>query len=161
MRCRQPYASALVDYAARRTSRMARVSRKSLDVSTALTHLWLNSNKGTKRDMAISLIPFDRLDFRTLGYPKNGAPFSQPILGGRIPMLSRKLLVREVILAEQVEVLPGNRRAMATAVTLHEIRRLGEYGPVCCTKLGDSANELHLIRRPAILCTLRDFSWKK
>ncbi len=24
-----------------------------------------------------------------------------------------------------------------TAVTLHEIRRLGEYGPVCCTKLGD------------------------
>jgi hypothetical protein len=30
-------------------------------------------------------------------------------------MLSRKLLVREVILAEQVEVLPGNRRAMATA----------------------------------------------
>ena len=60
---------------------MARVSRKSLDVSTALTHLWLNSNKGTKRDMAISLIPFDRLDFRTLGYPKNGAPFSPPILG--------------------------------------------------------------------------------
>jgi hypothetical protein len=48
-----------------------------------------------------------------------------------------------------------------TNVTLHEIRRLGEYGPVCCTKLGDSANELHLIRRPAILCTLRDFSWKK
>jgi hypothetical protein len=65
--------------------------------------------------MAISLIPFDRLDFRTLGYPQNGAPFSPPIFGGRIPMLSRKLLVREVILAEQVEVLPGNRRAMATA----------------------------------------------
>ena len=41
----------------------------------------LNSNKGTKRDMAISLIPFDRLDFRTLGYPQNGAPFSPPILG--------------------------------------------------------------------------------
>jgi hypothetical protein len=30
---------------------------------------------------AISLIPFDRLDFRTLGYPQNGAPFSPPILG--------------------------------------------------------------------------------
>ena len=30
---------------------------------------------------AISLIPFDRLDFRTLGYPKNGAAFSPPILG--------------------------------------------------------------------------------
>jgi hypothetical protein len=30
--------------------------------------------------------------------------------------LSRKLLVQEVILAEQVEVLPGNRRAMATRV---------------------------------------------
>src|SRR5580693_828788 len=42
---------------------------------------WLNSNKGTKRDMAISLSPFDRLDFRTLGYPQNGAPFSPPILG--------------------------------------------------------------------------------
>src|SRR5271167_1784631 len=42
---------------------------------------WLNSNKGTKRDMAISLIPFDRLDFRALGYPQNGAPFSPPILG--------------------------------------------------------------------------------
>jgi len=41
----------------------------------------LNSNKGTKRDMAISLIPFDRLDFRTLGYPQNGALFSPPILG--------------------------------------------------------------------------------
>jgi hypothetical protein len=34
---------------------------------------WLNSNKGTKRNMAISLIPFDRLDFRTLDYPQNGA----------------------------------------------------------------------------------------
>ena len=66
--------------------------------------------------MAISLIPFDRLDFRTLSYPQNGAPFSPPILGGRIPMLSRKLLVREVILAEQVEVLPGNRRAMGHRV---------------------------------------------
>jgi len=42
---------------------------------------WLNSNKGTKRDIAISLIPFDRLDFRTLGYPQNGAPFSPPIFG--------------------------------------------------------------------------------
>ena len=31
--------------------------------------------------MAISLISFDRLDFRTLGYPQNGAPFSPPILG--------------------------------------------------------------------------------
>ena len=31
-------------------------------------------------------------------------------------MLSRKLLVREVILAEQVEVLPGNRRAMGHRV---------------------------------------------
>src|SRR5271165_7137978 len=41
----------------------------------------LNSNIGTKRDMAISLIPFDRLDFRTLGYPQNVAPFSPPILG--------------------------------------------------------------------------------
>jgi beta-lactam-binding protein with PASTA domain len=55
----------------------------------------------------------------------------------------------------------GLTQAAATTVTLHEIRRLGEYGPVCCTKLGDSANELHLIRRFAILCTLRDFSWKK
>jgi hypothetical protein len=35
----------------------------------------LNPNKGTKRDVAISLIPFDRLDFRTLGNPQNGAPF--------------------------------------------------------------------------------------
>ena len=43
--------------------------------------LGLNSNKGTKCDMAISLIPFDRLDFRTLGSPQNGAPFSPPILG--------------------------------------------------------------------------------
>ena len=34
----------------------------------------LNSNKGTKRDMAISLIPFDRLDFWTLDYPQNGVP---------------------------------------------------------------------------------------
>jgi hypothetical protein len=41
----------------------------------------LNSNKGTKRDMAISLIPFDRLDFSDFGYPQNGAPFSPPILG--------------------------------------------------------------------------------
>src|SRR5271165_6578168 len=41
----------------------------------------LNSNKGTKHDMAISLIPFDRLDFRTFGYPQNVAPFSPPILG--------------------------------------------------------------------------------
>src|SRR5271165_2995009 len=30
---------------------------------------------------AISLIPFDRLNFRTLGYPQNRAPFSPPILG--------------------------------------------------------------------------------
>jgi hypothetical protein len=74
----------------------------------------VNSNKGTKRDMAISLIPFDRLDFRTLGYPKNGSPFSPPILGSNSDAVSQ-LLVREVILAEQVEVLPGNRRAMATA----------------------------------------------
>jgi hypothetical protein len=44
-------------------------------------YIRLNSNKGTKRDMAISLIPFDRLDFRTLGYSQNGAPFSPPILG--------------------------------------------------------------------------------
>ena len=90
---------------------MARVSRKSLDVSTALTHLWLNSNKGTKRDMAISLIPFDRLDFRTLGYPQNGAPFSPPNFGGRIPILSRSFSSEK-----QVEVLPGNRRAMGHRV---------------------------------------------
>ena len=33
--------------------------------------------------MAISLIPFDRLDFRTFGYPQNGTPFSPPILRSR------------------------------------------------------------------------------
>src|SRR5271165_3657459 len=32
--------------------------------------------------MAISLIAFDTLDFRTLGYPQNGAPFSPPIVAG-------------------------------------------------------------------------------
>jgi hypothetical protein len=30
----------------------------------------------------ISLIPFDRLDFWTFGYPQNSAPFDPPILGG-------------------------------------------------------------------------------
>jgi WD40 repeat protein len=29
------------------------------------------------------------------------------------------------------------------------------------TKLGDRANELHLIKRPVILCKVRNFSWKK
>jgi hypothetical protein len=50
-------------------------------VSTPPVDRRLNSNKGTKRDMAISLIPFERLDFRTLACPQNGAPFSPPILG--------------------------------------------------------------------------------
>jgi hypothetical protein len=54
---------------------------ETLDLYDFDSECWLNSNKGTKRDMAISLIPFDRLDFRTLGYPQNGAPFSLPILG--------------------------------------------------------------------------------
>ena len=45
-------------------------------------------------------------------------------------------------------------------VTLHQIRRLGEYGTVCCIKWGDLQSELHLIRRAAILWKLRDFSWK-
>ena len=79
-----------------------------------MLHSRLNSNKGTKRDMAISLIAFDRLDFRTLDYPQNGAPLVRQFLGSNSDAVSQ-LLVREVILAEQVEVLPGNRRAMATA----------------------------------------------
>ena len=44
------------------------------------------------------------------------APHLVHHFGGRIPILSRKLLVREVILAEQVEVPPGNRRAMGHRV---------------------------------------------
>jgi hypothetical protein len=50
---------------------------------------WLNSNKGTKCDMAISLIPFDRWIFGHWATPKMGPPFSPPIFWGRIPMLSR------------------------------------------------------------------------
>jgi len=44
------------------------VSRVFLFKEQTYRGRWLNSNKGTKRDMAISLIPFDRLDFRTLGW---------------------------------------------------------------------------------------------
>src|ERR1700686_237718 len=94
------------------------LGERGLSVDHVTVWRWLNSNKGTKRDMAISLIPFDRLDFRTLGYPQNGAPFSPPILGVefRCCLAASRLLVREVILAEQVEVLPGNRRAMGHRV---------------------------------------------
>ena len=65
--------------------------------------------------MAISLIAFDRLDFRTLGYPQNGAHLVHQFWGSNSDAVSQ-LLVREVILAEQVEVLPGNRRAMGHRV---------------------------------------------
>jgi hypothetical protein len=64
--------------------------------------------------MAISLIPFDRLDFRTLGCPQNGAPFSPPILG--VEFRCCLAACRPSILAEQVEVLPGDRRAMGHRV---------------------------------------------
>jgi hypothetical protein len=50
-----------------------------------------------QKRQAISLIPFDKLDFRTLGYPQNGAAFSPPIWGSNSDAVSR-LLVREVIL---------------------------------------------------------------
>ena len=65
--------------------------------------------------MAISLIPFDRLDFRTLGYPKMAPHLVHQFLGSNSDAVSQ-LLVREVILAEQVEVLPGTRRAMGHRV---------------------------------------------
>jgi hypothetical protein len=49
----------------------------------------LNSNKGTKCDMAISLIPFDRWIFGLWATPKMAPHLVHQFWGGRIPMLSR------------------------------------------------------------------------
>ena len=65
--------------------------------------------------MAISLIAFVRLDFRTLGFPKIAPHLVHQFWGSNSDAVSQ-LLVREVILAEQVEMLPGNRRAMGHRV---------------------------------------------
>ena len=77
--------------------------------------------------MAISLIPFDRLDFRIFGYPKMAPHLVRQFLGSNSDAVSQ-LLVREVILAEQVDALPGNRRAMASSKPLVSFRynRLSE-----------------------------------
>jgi hypothetical protein len=56
------------------------------------------------------------------------------LTAGALPVEVRK--TRNQALRDLADRLSGPR----DAVTLHEIRRLGEYGPVCCTKLGDSAN---------------------
>jgi hypothetical protein len=61
--------------------------------------------------MAISLIPFDRLIFGLCAAPKMAPRLVHQFWGSHSDAVSQ-LLVREVIVAEQVEVLPGNRRAM-------------------------------------------------
>jgi hypothetical protein len=80
--------------------------------------------------MAIWLIPFDRLDFRTLGYPKNGAQLVHQFWGSNSDAVSQ-LLVREVILAEIDD--PAKReellQAMAdgSAAAWGHLNLLGEY----------------------------------
>src|ERR1700759_1976088 len=72
--------------------------------------------------MAISLIPFDRLIFGLCAAPKMAPRLVHQIWGSHSDAVSQ-LLVREVIVAEQVEVLPGNRRATGTAVLCRDVRK--------------------------------------
>jgi hypothetical protein len=61
--------------------------------------------------MAISLIAFDRLDFRTFGFPQNGAHLVHQFRGSNSDAVSQ-LFVREVILAEPIlQGLPPACRA--------------------------------------------------
>jgi hypothetical protein len=57
-----------------------------------------------------------------------------------------------------------NARLQEQVALLSRCTKLGDLenkDRFVALNLGDSANQLHLIRRPTILCTLQDFSWKK